>query len=173
MHDTGKCEPWGTGRLGARPESVHLARNRPSRVQLAPFSANAKKMQKRKPFPIPVRVKYDCNKCPAYCCTYPEIEITQRDIQRLARHFEVSYEQAEKRFTKPDAKGKIRMLRHRRDRIFKSACMFLDPKARRCTVYDARPGVCRKYPDSPRCGYYDFLAFEREQQGDPDFIAQT
>jgi hypothetical protein len=40
-------------------------------------------------------------------------------------------------------------------------------------VYEARPGVCRKYPDTPRCGYYDFLTFEREQQGDPDYIATT
>ena len=26
------------------------------------------------------------------------------------------------------------------------------------------------YPDAPRCGYYDFLTFEREQQGDAEFI---
>jgi Fe-S-cluster containining protein len=51
--------------------------------------------------------------------------------------------------------------------------MLFDQEKRRCTVYEARPGVCRKYPDSPRCGYYDFLIFEREQQGDPDFIALT
>jgi hypothetical protein len=29
------------------------------------------------------------------------------------------------------------------------------------------------YPDGKRCGYYDFLKFEREQQGDPEFIATT
>ena len=48
--------------------------------------------------------------------------------------------------------------------------MFLDLKTRRCTVYEARPAVCRDYPDRPRCGYYDFLKWEREFQDDPDFV---
>ena len=77
------------------------------------------------------------------------------------------------RFTKADPKNRIRMLRHKKDHVFASTCMLFDQEKRRCTVYEARPGVCRKYPDSPRCGYYDFLIFEREQQGDPDFIALT
>jgi len=127
----------------------------------------------KKPFPVPVRAKYSCAKCPAYCCTYTEIEVTSRDIERLARHFGLTYAVAEERFTKPDAKKKIRMLRHRKDRVFDSACMMLDQEKRRCTVYDARPGVCRKYPDSARCGYYDFLKFEREQQGDEEMVALT
>jgi Fe-S-cluster containining protein len=127
----------------------------------------------KKPFPVPVRVHYSCKKCPAFCCTYSEIEITSRDIERLARHFDLSYAQAEERFTKPDHKKKIRMLRHKKDRIFDSACMMLDQKTRRCTVYEARPGVCRKFPDSTRCGYYDFLRFERTQQGDETLVALT
>lgn len=137
-------------------------------------------MKNGKPFPIPVRVKdikpakrYNCLKCPAYCCTYSEIEVTPRDIDRLARHFDLSYAQAEDRFTKLDAKGKVRILRHRKDTIFDSTCAFLDQDKRRCTVYEARPGVCRKYPDSLRCGYYDFLRFEREQQGDEEWVALT
>ena len=127
----------------------------------------------KKPFPIPVRSHYSCNRCPAYCCTYSEIEVSTRDIDRLARHFGLSYSEAEARFTKPDAKQKIRMLRHKQDRIFDSACMLLDQKTRRCTVYEARPGVCRKYPDSRRCGYYEFLKFEREQQDDKELVALT
>ena len=127
----------------------------------------------KKPFPVPVRVKYSCAKCPGYCCTYAEIEVTSRDIERLAKHFGLSYAVAEHRFTKPDAKQKIRMLRHRKDRIFDSTCMMFDQEKRRCTVYEARPGVCRKYPDSTRCGYYDFLKFEREQQGDEEMVALT
>ena len=50
-------------------------------------------------------------------------------------------------------------------------CMFLE--GGRCTVYESRPGVCRNYPDSSRCGYYDFLRFERAHQADPEFIATT
>ena len=126
----------------------------------------------KKPFPVPVRVSYRCDKCPAYCCTYTEIEVTQRDVERLARHFELSARVAAERFTKVDTKG-TRMLRHKKDKIFDSTCMLLDQEKRRCTVYEARPGVCRKYPDSNRCGYYDFLKFEREQQGDEEMVALT
>lgn len=129
--------------------------------------------QKQKPVPVPVRVLYSCEKCPAYCCTYSDIEVGKRDIARLAKHFGVDYATAEARFTREDPKEKVRLLRHRSDKVFESACMFLDRERRQCTVYDARPGVCRHYPDSRRCGYYDFLRFEREQQGDPEFIALT
>jgi len=113
-------------------------------------------------------VFYDCSKCPAYCCSYDRIEVTQRDVRRLARHFGLTYEQAEKRFTKI-AYGD-RVLRHQKDHIFKSVCQFLDSDERRCTIYEARPGVCRDYPASLRCGYYDFLAWERDRQCDDDFI---
>jgi len=127
----------------------------------------------KKDFPIPVRSKYSCAKCPAYCCSYPEIEITRRDLARLARHFGVSFEQAEERYTKYDAKQGVRLLRHQKDTVFDTVCVFLDQKTRRCGVYEARPGVCRDYPDSPRCGYYEFLKFERAHQGDDKFIALT
>jgi uncharacterized protein len=130
-------------------------------------------MPTKKPFPVPVRTYYSCLKCPGYCCTYTEIEVNTRDIERLAKHFDLSYAKAEDRFTKLDAKGKVRMMRHRKDTIFDSICMMFDQEKRRCTVYQARPGVCRKYPDSSRCGYYEFLKFEREQQDDKDLVALT
>ena len=126
-----------------------------------------------KPFPVPVRVQYSCKKCPAYCCTYSDIEVTKRDIERLARHFDLSYPDAEQRFTKLDKQKGVRMLRHKKDSIFDSACAMLDQKTRRCTVYEARPGVCRKFPESSRCGYYEFLRFERAQQGDDTYVALT
>jgi hypothetical protein len=139
-------------------------------------------MKNGKPFPIPVRVaaakpakpqvRYSCDKCPGYCCSYTEIEINTRDVERLARYFELSYAAAEERFTKTNAKG-VMMMRHRKDKIFDSICAQFDQEERRCTVYHARPGVCRQYPDSTRCGYYEFLKFEREQQGDEKLVALT
>ena len=127
----------------------------------------------KKPFPIPVRANYSCRKCPAFCCTYSDIEVTKRDIERLARHFDLTYAAAEERFTKQDSKKEKRLLRHRKDTIFDSTCIMLDQEKRRCTVYDARPGVCRTFPESSRCGYYEFLKFEREQQGDDQYVALT
>jgi Fe-S-cluster containining protein len=116
---------------------------------------------------------FSCKKCPGYCCSYPLIEIGKRDIARLAKHFDLDYETAEERFTKYDKAEKARALRHQKDTVFKSVCMFFDTKERRCTVYEARPGVCREFPSTKRCGYYEFLKFERQQQDDPKWIALT
>jgi len=114
-------------------------------------------------------VLYDCSKCPGYCCSYDYIIVTKRDIKRLASRFAITYEEAEKRFTKLiPSYGRI--LRHRKDTVYKSTCRFFHPTERRCTVYEHRPAVCREYPLSRRCRYYDFLKWEREQHDDPDFI---
>jgi Fe-S-cluster containining protein len=94
--------------------------------------------------------------------------VSRRDIQRLATHFDLSFDQAERRFTKI-VNGDC-VLRHRKDHIYKSVCQFLDQETRGCTIYEARPGLCRTYPASLRCGYYDFLASERRRQLDEEFI---
>ncbi|MFN9774835.1 MAG: YkgJ family cysteine cluster protein [Burkholderiales bacterium] len=120
----------------------------------------------RKTIPI---VRYDCSKCPGYCCSYPRIEVKDRDVKRLARHFDLGFAEAEKRFTRLYEPGE-RVLKHRKDEIYGSICRFFDTDVRRCTVYEARPQVCREYPNGTRCGYYDFLKFERKHQDDPDFI---
>jgi hypothetical protein len=98
--------------------------------------------------------------------------VSEFDIQRLARHFGIGVEQARQRFTYRYRTQELdeQLLRHRRDHIFKSVCRFLDQEKRRCTIYEARPSVCRIYPESRDCGYYQFLEFEREQQGDDEFI---
>lgn len=118
-------------------------------------------------------VQYDCNKCPGYCCSYPLIEVGKRDIQRLARHFNLTYQQAETRYTRFDKSEKVRSLRQQEDEHFGRICKLFDTKKRQCTVYESRPGVCRDYPEGKRCGYYEFLQFEREHQDDPTFIATT
>ena len=116
--------------------------------------------------------KYDCLKCPGYCCSYPVIEITERDIARLAKHFGITAEAAKKRHTKK-AHGRENVLRRQDDAHYGRICKFFDTTARRCTVYEARPGICRKFPGENHCGYYDFLKFEREHQKDADYVATT
>ena len=119
-----------------------------------------------------VRIRYDCLKCPGYCCSYPRIEVKDGDLLRLARHFGLDVEVAERRFTRRyrDEDNDERILRHRKDHIYGSICRFFDTEARRCTVYVARPAVCRQYPNGAKCGYYEFIRFERRHQDDPDFI---
>ncbi|HEX8922905.1 MAG TPA: YkgJ family cysteine cluster protein [Pyrinomonadaceae bacterium] len=117
------------------------------------------------------RVYFDCSKCPAYCCSiYERVQVTKRDLNRLARYFELTPEQAEKRYTKIDRSSGERVLRRKKDVIFEQTCMFLNQETRGCTIYHARPQVCREYPDRTRCAYYDVLKFERVQQDDPDVL---
>ena len=114
--------------------------------------------------------RFNCDRCPAYCCSYPVIELTKADLRRLAEHFAMSVEKASKKFTKKDAGRKKRIMRHRDDEHFGRVCRFLDRETRRCSVYEARPDICRDFPGTRRCGYYDFLQFERRLQEDPEFI---
>ncbi|HET7712454.1 MAG TPA: YkgJ family cysteine cluster protein [Thermoanaerobaculia bacterium] len=115
------------------------------------------------------KLQYDCSKCAAYCCSYDEIDVGTREIARIAKHLGMDPLTVLDRYTKLTRNGK-RVLRHQRDDIFGRVCTFLDRKTRRCTIYEARPGVCHEYPDKPRCGYYEFLMWERSHQADPQFI---
>lgn len=119
-----------------------------------------------------MQLRYDCSKCPAYCCSYPRIPVSDFDLERLAKHLGVTPAVARRRYTYRYRSGEVdeRVLRHQKDHVFKSVCRFFDRDLRRCGVYAARPNVCRRYPSGARCGYYDFLVFEREQQDDPEFI---
>ena len=115
------------------------------------------------------RVYFDCNKCPAFCCSiYERVVVTKRDINRLAKHFGVSFDVARERYT-ADFEGE-RVLKRVKDVIFERTCTFLDQKTRGCTIYHARPAVCRSYPGRSRCAYYDVLRFERIQQGDENVV---
>jgi Fe-S-cluster containining protein len=115
------------------------------------------------------RVYFNCSKCPAFCCSvYERVKVTKRDVTRLAKHFGVTFEQARFRYTR--IRDGERVLKRVEDRIFPETCTFLDQQTRGCTVYHARPGVCRGYPGRSRCAYYDLLRFERQQQGDESVV---
>jgi Fe-S-cluster containining protein len=116
-------------------------------------------------------VFYNCNNCPAYCCSYPHTPVNKTDLRRLARHFDIDLEVARRRFTKRGASAKAMVLRQQKDDVYGSACRFLDAESRQCTVYEARPKICREHPGSVRCGYYDFLCAERHLQEDPELAA--
>ena len=116
--------------------------------------------------------QYKCQKCPGYCCSYPLIPLDKRDVERLAKHFGLSFEAARVKFTKV-AHGRKYAMRRKKDTVFGRICRFFDTERRSCTVYKARPSVCRSFPGGGRCGYYDFLAFERRAQEDDEYVALT
>jgi Fe-S-cluster containining protein len=116
---------------------------------------------------------FNCQRCPAYCCSYPVIELTKTDLRRLAKHFAMSVEKATKKFTKKGSGRKKRVMRHQDDEHYGTVCRFLDRETRACTVYEARPEICRDFPGTRRCGYYEFLKFERHLLKDPEHVATT
>jgi len=119
-----------------------------------------------------VFVGYNCSKCPGYCCSYPVIPLTKKDVQRLADHFGLGFKDARKKFTKVDGDEPYAM-RRKADTHYGAVCRFFDGSERRCTIYTARPAICRQYPGGKSCGYFDFLRAERNSQEDPAHIAST
>ncbi len=116
---------------------------------------------------------YCCDRCPSYCCSYPRIPVQDSDVQRLALHLNLDPAVVARKFTrKSEEPGEV-VLRHQPDKIYGTICKFMNRETRRCTVYEARPEICRAYPGNSRCGYYDFLAFERRAQEDSEFIPST
>ncbi len=116
--------------------------------------------------------KYDCGNCPGYCCSYPVITLSKRDIERIARYFELDPAAAERRYCRKDH-GYKRIMKRKADEHFGRVCQFFDTDQRNCTIYKARPSTCREFPGDGRCGYYDFLVFERKGQNDQEYIATT
>jgi Fe-S-cluster containining protein len=80
----------------------------------------------------------DCTQC-ANCCKVASVQLADRDVERLARHLRISSQRFLADYTtKTDEEGLI--LR----RTEETGCVFLSGND--CTVYDARPDICRRFP---------------------------
>jgi uncharacterized protein len=80
----------------------------------------------------------DCTVC-ANCCKVASVQLSERDVERLARYLRVSRERFLADYTMhSDQEGLV--LRRTRE----SGCVFLS--GTECTVYDARPDICQKFP---------------------------
>ena len=84
-----------------------------------------------------VHAQIDCRQC-AECCRVTEVEITERDIEHLMRYLRVTRAQFMERYT---AKGEDDTLILKRT---PQGCVFLEGND--CTVYDARPADCERFP---------------------------
>jgi Fe-S-cluster containining protein len=101
-----------------------------------------------------------CNDCHAGCCTMP-VEVNLQDLLRLGLTTEDEIENLGiKKVTKKLIKDKMIEYFREATGLFMLAqkanrdCLFLDLKTRRCTVYEKRPDVCRKFPSiGPRPGF--------------------
>jgi Fe-S-cluster containining protein len=93
-----------------------------------------------------------CDTCVANCCTMP-LEVRLPDLVRLGvvDPFEAMHEAPKQVARRLEKAGLIEHFNFKRE-VFTIArrasgdCHFLDPRTRRCTVYEQRPDTCRQHP---------------------------
>jgi Fe-S-cluster containining protein len=85
-----------------------------------------------------VEEQIDCTVC-ANCCRVATAKVSERDVERLARYLRISPAEFRAQYTTED-ETEGRILR----RTEEAGCVFLDGTA--CTVYDARPDACQRFP---------------------------
>lgn len=82
-----------------------------------------------------VTAAIDCTAC-AKCCRALVIAPDYKDVSRLAAHVALTTQDFRKKYMRLDAEGDV-VMRQR-------PCPFL--KSNMCSVYEARPNLCRTYP---------------------------
>src|SRR5271165_3128633 len=85
-----------------------------------------------------IEEQIDCTVC-ANCCRVATATVSERDVERLARHLRMAPAKFMADYTM-DSEEEGRILR----RTEAAGCVFLDGTT--CTVYEARPESCQKFP---------------------------
>jgi uncharacterized protein len=85
-----------------------------------------------------IEEQIDCTAC-ANCCRVATVRLSERDIERLARHLRISPARFLADYTTESA-SEGRILR----RDPEKGCVFLSGND--CTVYEARPDICQRFP---------------------------
>lgn len=89
----------------------------------------------------------DCLEC-ANCCKSISPIITQKDIERIAKHLKLKISAFVEQYLYIDNDG---------DYVYKSTpCPFLAPD-NYCFIYEQRPKACREYPHTDRQKFYQIL----------------
>ncbi len=90
-----------------------------------------------------------CNYCPGFCCYRlpgSTLFVTAVDINRIARHFNLTDGEVRKRYIEGKNTFKVRK---------DGSCIFLGEKklSKRCTIHTARPQQCKDFPYDAPCPY--------------------
>jgi Fe-S-cluster containining protein len=84
-----------------------------------------------------IQEQIDCRQC-AECCRVTEVQLVERDVEKLAHFLGFSEKEFLENHTMRDEDGKL--ILRRTD----NGCEFLD--GNECTVYEARPSNCERFP---------------------------
>lgn len=79
----------------------------------------------------------DCTAC-ANCCRVATTQVSERDVERLARHFGMSVAAFQREYT-VETPDEGRILKRT-----ENGCVFLQDNL--CSVYEARPQTCELFP---------------------------
>jgi Fe-S-cluster containining protein len=85
-----------------------------------------------------IEEQIDCTVC-ANCCRVATVKLSERDIERLARHLRIRPGNFRKEYCMESEEEGV-ILR----RTEETGCVFLEGTA--CTVYEARPDICQRFP---------------------------
>jgi uncharacterized protein len=84
-----------------------------------------------------IEAQIDCTTC-ANCCRVSEVEITDRDIDKLAKFIGMTREEFIRDSTQQSESGELILKRT------EAGCVFLEGNL--CSVYEARPHNCANFP---------------------------
>jgi uncharacterized protein len=119
-------------RLGEakQAENLHFRRFVTGRhVPVEPFQILAAHIQERT----------DCTVC-ANCCRHSVVTVTAAEIGVIAQRMGLTAAEVEQGYTEADPDSHNNRLL----RTTAQGCVFLE--GNQCSIYDARPGVCRSFP---------------------------
>jgi Fe-S-cluster containining protein len=129
-----------------------------TRTETAAF---LKKLKKKKPknlddfvhgLHIDAFSQFNCLDC-ANCCKTIGPRLTDKDIDRLAKHLKIRPSEFLEQYVVTDEDG---------DFVFKEhPCPFLMPD-NYCMVYENRPKACREYPHTNRKRFYQILTLSHK-----------
>ena len=85
-----------------------------------------------------VQDQIDCRQC-AECCRVTEVQLAERDIEHLARFLGISMKAFLEEYTMRGEDDELILKRTK-----EQGCVFLS--GNECTVYEARPGNCERFP---------------------------
>jgi Fe-S-cluster containining protein len=123
------------------------------------------KVDKDKPWTWVKYRKGLCNTCVASCCMMP-VEVHLEDLLGLGLITQDEAETGGKKVFKRLKKEGVVISYREGTGLFmltqrtNGDCYFLHPKTRQCTVYECRPGVCRKFPteQGPKLGNCPYVS---------------
>jgi Fe-S-cluster containining protein len=85
-----------------------------------------------------IQDQIDCTQC-ANCCRVATVKVSERDVERLSRYLSLAPAAFRAEYTMESEDEGVILRRSE-----EAGCVFLDGNA--CTVYDARPDICQRFP---------------------------